>query len=149
MIKRNIKNQKGISLISLVIAVTVLIILTNVIIYNIDENLKVEKLKLLQNDIDNLRNKISIYYAENGKLPAKLQYNNVEHIKEAGVINDIVDTGDFLVIDLAAIENLTLNNGKDYEKIKYLENLEDSDAKSYTDLYIIMKLVIIYFMLQE
>ena len=133
-----IKEEKGISLISLVIAITVLVILTNVIIYNMRSNLKVENLKLLQNDIDNLRNKISSYYAQNDKLPAKLIYTNIEHIEETGVINNVVDTGNFLVIDLSAIENLTLNYGKDYEKIKDKDDwANEEEETNYTDLYII------------
>ena len=137
MIKKNIKSEKGISLVSLAIAITILVILTNAVIYNMSRNLKIDNLKFLQNDIDNLRNKISSYYAENGKIPAKLKYTNVEHLKNAGIISETVDTGDFLVIDLSAIENLTLNFGEDFEKIKNLETLTDEQAKEYTDLYII------------
>lgn len=133
MIKDKIKNAKGISLISLAIAVIMLVLIANLIIYNVKDNLKVGKLKEMQNDVANLRDKVASYYAQNGKIPASIQYTNVSHIRSAGVISNTVDTGDFLVIELSALENLTLNYGEDYEKIK--EASEDIDK--YEDLYII------------
>jgi type II secretory pathway pseudopilin PulG len=136
MINGRFKSARGISLVSLVITTLVLIILANVIIYNANDDIKATKLKKMQNDIENLRDKVSSYYAQNGKIPASLVYANqqaINKIKDAGVISDAVDTGDFLVIDLSAIENLTLNRGKDFEKVK--ENSANVD--SCTDLYII------------
>ncbi len=82
MIKDKIKKEKGISLISLVIAVLVLMILTNIIIYNAKDNLKIGKLKEMKNDIGNLRDKISSFYATNGKIPAKLVYDNEDAIEK-------------------------------------------------------------------
>ena len=137
MTKNRMRGAKGISLVSLAIAVVVLMILANIIIYNTRDSLKVGNLKEMQTDIENLRDKISSYYAQNGKIPAKLEYMNINHLKTAGVISEAVDTGKFLVIDLSALENLTLNRGKDYEAIKDYEILRDEQAGNYTDLYII------------
>ena len=133
MINESRKKERGISLISLVITIVVLVILTNVIIYNLSDNLKVAKLKEMQNDIANLRDKISSYYAQNGQIPARIEYENVEPIRASGAISDAIDTGTFLIIDLSALENLTLNYGKDFEKVK--ENPEM--VSNYKDLYII------------
>ena len=132
-----IKKEKGISLVSLAIAVAVLLILTNVIIYNVRDDLKIGNLNEMQNDIQNLRDKVSDYYAQNGKIPAKIEYPNINHLKVAGVISEVSDTGRFLVIDLSAIENLTLNRGADFETIKTWDALTEEQAKNYTDLYII------------
>ncbi len=137
MIKEKVKNAKGISLVSLAIAVIVLVILANIIIYNARDSLKVGNLKEMQNDIENLTDKISNYYAQNGKIPAKLEYPNIDHLKVAGVISEEVDIGKFLVIDLSALDNLTLNRGQDFEKIKTYDKLLEEQAKNYTDLYII------------
>ena len=137
MIKKKIKSEKGVTLVSLAIAVTVLVILSNIIIYNVRDNLKMGKLTEMQNDIENLRDKISLYYAQNGKIPAKVVYPNINHLKVAGVISEAVDTGDFLVIDLSAIENLTLNRGFNYENIKTKTSLTEEEAKNNTDIYII------------
>lgn len=131
MINKKIKSAKGISLVSLAVTVAILIILANVLVYNISDNLKLEKLKKMQNDIENLRDKVASYYSQNGKIPASIQYTNINAIKEAGVISNSVDTGEFLVIDLSAIENLTLNYGQDFE------NVNAENANNYTNLYII------------
>lgn len=137
MIKDKIKKEKGVTLITLTVVIAVLIILADVIIYNAKDHLKLENLKAMQSDIDNLKDKISVYYAQNGKIPASVKYTNIKHLKDANLISSTVDTGDFLVIDLSVIENLTLNKGRDFEKIKTWETLTDEQAKEYTDLYII------------
>lgn len=131
--KNKITDSKGISLISLVITIIVLIIVSNMIIYNLKDNIKLRELIEMQSDIDNLRDKVSTYYMQNGKIPANIKYRNINAIKDSGVISDSVDIGDFFVIDLSAIQNLTLNKGQDFEKIK--NNPENVD--NYTDLYII------------
>ncbi len=136
MIKNKICIERGITLTSLAITIAILLILTNVIIYNAIDSLKVEHVDALKNDIANLRDLISTYYAQNGKIPVKLKYTNIEHIKQAGLISEAADTGDFYVIDLSALENLTLHYGQDYEKVKSLEE-GDTSVNNYKDLYII------------
>lgn len=139
MMKERIKSARGVSLVSLAIAVAVLTILANIVIYNVRDGLRLGKLKEMQSDISNLRDKISSYYAENGKIPAKLVYTNteaIEKMKSKGVVKEEIDKGRFLVIDLSAFDNLTLNRGNDYEKIKTLDSIAEEQAKSYTDIYI-------------
>ena len=138
MMKKIINNEKGITLVSLAIAVIVILILTSVIIYNVKDNLVVGNLKKMQTDIQNLRDKVSNYYSINNAIPAKLKYTNaenIEKIKQAGVISEEVDTGDFYIIDLKELENLTLNYGEDYKQIT--DDITEDEASKYDDLYII------------
>ena len=115
-----LKEQKGINLISLSVAVIVILILTSITLYNATENIKISKLKAMQADIENLSDKVSSYYSQYGELPVNknIEYTNINKIKNSGVISSFVDTGKFYVIDLPKIENLTLNYGEEYEKIK-------------------------------
>ena len=138
-LKEKIIEVKGVNLISLTIAVTVILILTGVIIVNSLSSLKSNKLRNMQADIDNLRDKVSNYYSRYGEIPAdkNIEYTNIEQIKSSGVISEVVDTGAFYVIDLEAIENVTLNYGKDYEKIKNGEATTEEEINKLTDLYII------------
>ena len=118
-----LKSQKGVTLVYLATAVIVLIIITNVILYSLKDNLQVEQLRNMQNDISNLRDKVTSYYAQYGEIPANrnIEYNITgRDIQTSGIISTAVDTGKFYVIDLKAIENLTLNYGKDYEKYKQI-----------------------------
>ena len=132
------EKEKGVTLVSLTIVVTVLLILTGVIIYNVRDSLVVGNLQEMQNDIQNLRDLINDYYAENGKIPAKLKYTNTENIEKiraAGVISEEVDTGDFYVIDLKELENLTLNYGEYYKNIT--DTTTEEEASQYEDIYVI------------
>lgn len=137
MMKNILKKQKGISLVVLVITITVLVIITNVLIYNLRDNLGIENVKAMQNDIANLRDKVASYYNQYGKLPINevYKYTNIDAVRGSGVISEQVDTGDFYVLDLNSIENLTLNNGKDYKNLTL--NLTQNEINEFTDLYII------------
>lgn len=141
--KINLKNQKGINLITLSVAVIIILILTNIILYNVKDNLGIQNLKNMQADIRNLRDKVSVYYAQYGEIPTdtsddtKMEYTNINHLKDAGIISEPVDTGRFLVIDLSAMENVTITYGKDYEKIKNGEATTTEEINALENLYII------------
>ena len=138
MMNKVISKTKGVTLVSLTIVIIVILILTGVIIYNIRDSLGISKLRELQNDIQNLRELVNNYYATNGKIPAKLKYTNagnIEKIKDAGVISEKVDIGDFYIIDLSELENLTLNYGEDYKNIT--DATTEEEASQYGDIYII------------
>ena len=138
MKKSFFNNNKGITLVSVAIAVTLILILTGVIIYNVKDNLGMGKLQEMQNDIKNLRDLVSNYYADNGKIPAKLKYTNeenLERIENSGVISENIDIGDFYIIDLKELENLTLNYGEDYKNIS--DATTEDEASQYEDIYII------------
>lgn len=129
--KLKIRQSKGVSMISLVITVIILIILTNVVVYYTTDNIQIKKLTNLYNDIEILRNKTSEYYNEYGKLPIKIKYTNVSNL--SSVLSKENDTGDFYVIDLEAMNGITLNYGKDYEKVK----TNEENADNYSNIYII------------
>lgn len=126
------RNQKGVTLITLMITIVVLLIISNMVIYSVKDNLGMEKLKYMQNDIENLNDKVSAYYNQYATLPIKKKYTNITNIRNAGLISDEADKGDFYVIDLSALDNLTLTYGKDYEKITD----DTTDVDSLQDIYI-------------
>ena len=138
MMKNVMSKNKGVTLVSLTIVITVLLILTGIIIYNVRDSLGVGNLQEMQNDVENLREMVNNYYAENGKIPAKLKYTNTENIEKiraTGVISEKVDIGDFYIIDLKELENLTLNYGEDYRNITDATTQEE--ASQYEDIYIV------------
>lgn len=125
------KNEKGITMVALVITVIIIVILTNVLVYKAKDEVAIKSLTNLYNDISMLREKVSSYYNEYGKIPAEIKYTNIGGL--SNVISMQNDTGDFYVIDLEAMQGITLNYGKDYEKVK---NDEDN-VDNYLDLYVI------------
>lgn len=128
-----LKNSKGITLVTLIVTIIVLLIVSNVTIYSVKNNLGIEKLKNMQNDIENLSDKISAYYNQYGTLPIiDGEYTNINEIETAELIDKNVDKGNFYIIDLSALENLTLTYGKDFKNIK-----NTSDKNTLKDIYII------------
>ncbi len=143
--KKLLKQERGVSLISLAAAVIVIGIITSMLLYSVKDTNDIDKLTKLYTDIDNLEDKISNYYSVYGKIPAipvsKLGGVNekIAAISSAQGADSPIganDLGDYLVIDLVAIENLTLNYGKDYEKFKNLTGSGNSIGDN-TDLYVI------------
>lgn len=125
-----IKNNRGITVISLSIAVIIILTIAGMLIYSAKDSIYIKNLTNMQNDISNLRDKISLYYSQYGALPASTKYTSIP----TGMPIGANDTGDFLIIDLQALDGLTLNYGKDYEKYKEDNNIEQSEL---TDIYII------------
>ena len=134
---KKFKNNKGVTLVALAIAVAVIMILTNVIVYNAIDGLRANKLRNLQTDIENLRDKVSNYYAQYGAIPVKYKYTNTDNINKIDSISSATDTGEFYVIDLSAMENVTLNYGRDYEKIGTDPYTTEDRISELTDIYII------------
>lgn len=133
MMKQRLKRENGISMISLVITIIILVILTNVLVYNAKDSIYLKKLNNMYSDLELLREKVSEYYNEYGKIPAKTKYTNISDLQNANVLSEKNDIGDFYVIDLEAMKGLTLTYGKQYELIKNNE----SNANNYKDIYII------------
>ena len=137
-----IKNNKGINMITLSIAVIILVIITSVLVYNAKDGVKIKTLSNMYNDIETLENKVSSYYLEHGDIPGHIVYANesdginsefINMIKNAGVLNPN-DENTYLIIDLKSLEGISLNYGRDYDKVS-----DNSDVTSLKDLYVINK----------
>ncbi len=128
MIKKNIKDKKGITLVTLSIAIIIMIIITSTLIFNISTGTKVKNLNDMYHDIEKLKDKVDIYYSKYRSLPiVEERYENINNIAS---INPN-DNNEYYVIDLEALENITLAYGRDYEKYK------SNPSASLTDLYVI------------
>ena len=129
-----IKNEKGITLVALVITIVIMVILTNILVYNAKDEVTIKALTNLYNDISLLRESVSAYYNEYGKIPAEIKYPDT-NIKSrlTNVLSETNDIGDFYVIDLEAMQGITLNYGKDYKSVKK----DIYHAGDYLDLYVI------------
>ena len=123
------KNNKGITLVTLTIAVVVLIIITSISFSNTNNGIKMQALRNLQNDIELLSNEVSSYFIKYGDIPAEIEYTGTIEFKKQPNDNE-----EYYVIDLSVFDNITLNYGFDFEKIKSSE-----DTKIYKDIYIINK----------
>ena len=130
------KKIKGLSLISLTIAVVILIIISSLLIYNAKNGVKIRAYKMLQNDVQLLEDKVNAYYVKYSAIPAEIEYKNTTLLDR--MFNESEkspnDGEEYYVIDLKALEGVTLNYGKDYENIS-----TEDDTRKYEDVYIINK----------
>ena len=127
MIKKTIKSKKGITLVTLSIAIIIMLIITSTLIFNISTGTKVKALNDMYHDIEKLKDKVDIYYSKYRSIPVvKTKYENIENI----VSINPNDNNEYYVIDLEALENITLAYGKDYGKYK------SNPSKTLTDLYV-------------
>lgn len=134
--KSVLKSEKGVSLISLGVAIIIMMIITSMLIYSTKDTMQVSKLNKMYDDISNLTDKVSAYYAQYGDIPIKNKITEIpKGIESLMGAND--QEGEFYVLDLKSIDGLTLNYGRNYEAVKDNDNLNSNDENN--DVYIINK----------
>lgn len=125
------KNEKGITLITLAVTLIVLIILTFTISINAPDLISMKRKNNFENDSNALKEEIDQYYARYNSLPIINPYTNVAMLENSKNIND---NNHYYVIDLSKI-NVSLKYGKDYEKVAKKEVTEE--ITDMVDIYII------------
>ena len=132
-----IKKEKGITLITLVITVVLLIIITGTLATKSMTNLQLSNLTRLQNDIEALNDRIAAYYVKCGELPyGRYKENSIQKSALESVLNDMSNNdGDvYYTIDLLELDNLSLNYGEGYESMS--EDRYIMNQKSHVVYYI-------------
>lgn len=141
-----IQEEKGITLTILIIAVTVMLIVVGMLMYNSKDTVNTNKVIYLYNDIDLIQSKISEYYLSNGEIPiiAKFEVGTIFEDNNEIEILGANDGEVFYVIDLQRLSGISLNYGNQYddvlEYVSQLDDIEDivqSEINKYQDLYII------------
>ena len=120
------RNNKGITMISLVITIIVLLIVTSITVHNGLVQMKIKRVNNLYADIDSLSTKVAEYYLKNKTIPIynepyvddknelQVLFNNNGATETEKLIN-VNDEGAYYVLDLSKLDNLTLNYGDDYK----------------------------------
>lgn len=125
-LKRN--RQKGITLVTLSIAIIIMMIITSTLIYNITTGSKVKALNNMYYDITKIKDKIDIYYMNYHTIPiVDTPYENTSHIQSINPNDNEV----YFVVDLEALEDMNLNYGQDYK------TYQSNPSENLTNLYII------------
>ena len=108
----NLKSKKGVTIVSLVIAIVILLILSGVTINGINRSNGSEKYNNMIADVNLLKDKCLIYFNKYGDIPKterQIAINNVTYYE----------------IDLSKLDGITLNYGDDYNKNGNLTNSSD------------------------
>jgi len=126
----SVKNEKGITIVSLIFTIILLIILTTITKITIDGTKKDNAYNKMVADINVLEDKILVYYNKNGEVPIQ-------------DITELIDGVNYYKIDLGKLENITLNFGKNEDindyylvndnlKVYYKEGIEKSGVLYHT-----------------
>ncbi len=120
---KKLKNNKGITMIALVVTIIIMAILLTVVNYGSQRGLEMKELNNMYADILVLEEKISLYYLNTGKLPLK------DETKVITVNDSIKNTNpnngnEFYEIDITKLNNVSLSNMKDNRNVsdRYLIN---------------------------
>ena len=114
MCKFKIKSEKGITLATLVITVMLLIVVTAAIARHTYTSMQVSRLAKLQNDIEQLNDRVAAYYVANGKLPIDERESPKAKGELSSEIKDmsVNDGENYYTIQQDKLDNLSLNYGK-------------------------------------
>ena len=121
--------ETGITLITLAIAVVILVIISSLLVYNAKTGIKLRNLDMMYNDIELLSDKVNSYYTKYGALPASIEY-----IEDIAFQPEPNDSTIYYVIDLNALEGISLNYGYGFKNIT-----SEEDTLGNNDVYIINK----------
>ena len=123
-----IKNEKGVTLTTLVLTVVLILIISGMMGYYSTSGLNIKKINNMYSDIEQIQTEVDSYYIKNNDLPTlsfSISFGNSANPN---------DSSEYSVIDLSKLGNLRLNYGKEFENVKSNNQLGD-----YTDVYIINK----------
>lgn len=123
------KNEKGITLIVLLITVIIMILISGTVITISMDRFKINDTRKLINDLELLQEKVSNYYLQYESLPILRNTDGTakQYTKALNFKTDSGDNGVYYIIDLLALDNISLNYGKEGFK----------DPNNSNDLYII------------
>jgi type II secretory pathway pseudopilin PulG len=126
MIKRFVKNVQGISLISLVITIVVLLIIASIVVYKMGDFASTSKFNKMKADIELLHDKMLAYNQKYGKLPVKEEDGqpkvvDINYVKELLLESKHDQRGEndsdiYYIVDVTKLENITLNYGRGNEE---------------------------------
>lgn len=110
------KNQKGVTMISLIVVILLLVVIAAVTVSTSLDRFEINKIQKMYNDIKLLSEKVSNYYLKYNGLPVlrdaregKIEYNYTQ-IKFETNVND---SDVYYIIDLEAMDGIAINYGKE------------------------------------
>ena len=127
------KNQKGITLITLTITIVVMMILTFTIAVNIEPYMNQKRRTNFETDMKRLKEEVDQYYARVKDIPIINKFTNTSMFD---AVKNINDGDEYYVIDLKQLD-IELNYGSDYYTIVNKEETEE--ITDLLDVYIINK----------
>ena len=134
------KKEKGITLVSLIITIILMIIIASTTVHTSMNRFKINNLNKMYNDIELLKDKIDNYYIQYGGIPVLRNDSNEPIQYTFSSLNfdrNVNDNELYYIIDLGAMGDFTLNYGKDgYEKPNTSNDVYIMNEKTQTVYYV-------------
>jgi len=134
------KFNRGITLISLIITIVVMLIITSTTITVSYDRFEINNFNKMENDIELLSDKVENYYLKYNGLPTikddtgnfvEYTYTTLEFEKNAN------DNEKYYILDLSAMEEVALNYGKEgYNNVNSSDDVYIINEKSYQIYYV-------------
>lgn len=109
---KKIKNEKGITLVTLTITIVVLMVLSFSINVSVKSTMETRNYNYVKEDIINLSEEVKAYYLKNNSLP--IDETKTYNLADYGVPSEDInpnDYGNYYRINVSLLENISLNNG--------------------------------------
>ena len=138
---KEFKNNKGNTLVSLMITIVVMVIISSVTLYTSMDRFEINNLEKLYNDLKLLSNKVSNYYLKYNGLPVvrdeKNQILNYTYTELEFEENETGNENSYYILDLEAMSGLTLNYGQEgYEKPNTSDDVFVINEKTHQIYYV-------------
>ena len=108
---KDFKNNKGITMISLILTVAVMFIISSVTVYTSYDRFEINKYNKMINDLKYLNDKVSNYYLKHDALPILRDDENNQIRYTYSTLSFSEET--YYIIDLEAMDGMSLNYGKE------------------------------------
>lgn len=111
-----IKREKGITLVSLIITIALILIISSTVGYSSVKRFEINNLKKMKNDIALLQDKVSTYYLKYGGLPILREADGKGKLYNYTPIDferNSADNENYYIIDLEAMSGISLNYGEE------------------------------------
>ena len=108
---KKIKQTKGITMITLIVTILVMLIIAGVTINQSVKNIEARKIDSLYADLELLEDKVNMYYLNNGSLPIKEEFKGSDNFK---AVRNVNDNNVYYVIDISKLEGVSLSMKLDF-----------------------------------
>lgn len=118
----NIRDNKGITLMAEVITIILLLLIVSIITYSSMSSLQVRNLNDMYADIVNIQDKAANYYLKYGKAPVTTTQVPGTVISAMSDELNPNDDGNYYVVNLSNLNNISLNNKQTDENYYFINN---------------------------
>ena len=129
--KQMIKNEKGVTMIAIVITIIILLIIVATVSFSSKNGIDMKKMNNMYTDIILLEDKVAFYYLEHGTIPAKGAALLPDEIPDEIKTYNPNDNENYYKLDLDLLENVDLNYAIDASNVRDIYIINEKSHAIY------------------